>query len=260
MVPNSCIFYLVNEQEIHVKRLEDSLQCLKDNFLQQYSYPVVFGHEGLADTTIDRIRASAPENHYFHKVDFNLPKYSEDIIEKIPEKFKGEWDENAFFSMGYRHMCRYFSGAIYKDKFFENVEYMLRIDCDSYFIDKVDYDIFKYVADNNIIYSSVAERENEADYVIVGLKQFLEKYFDDNYEMPSVNKTFDTHFELVNFKWFKEEPYINYFNEIDKTGSIFINRWGDAPLKYQGVKYMLSEDKIHMFNLPYKHGGDYHAV
>ena len=194
-------------------------------------------------------------------MDFSVPQYySQDILDQIPEKFKGDWDENAFFSMGYRHMCRYFSGAIYKDPFFENVDYMLRIDCDSYFIDKLDYDIFKYVADNNIKYSSVAERENESDYVIIGLKEFLEKYFDDDYKMPSVNKTFDTHFELVNFKWFREEPYIKYFNEIDKTGNIFIRRWGDAPLKYQGVKYMLPEDQIHMFNLPYKHGGDLYAV
>ena len=129
IIPNSCIFYLVNDQEVHLRRLESSLKCLNDNFLKDYPYPVVFGHEGLPGSTKDRIRKVAPTNHYFHKVDFSLPDYSQDILDKIPEKFKGHWDENAFFSMGYRHMCRLFSGGLYKDEFFNNVKSIIVYSC-----------------------------------------------------------------------------------------------------------------------------------
>ena len=254
MVKNSCIFYLVNNNPIHLNRLYNSLQCLTRNFLDRYPYPVVFGHEGLDQNTINKIKSYAPSNHFFHKIEFKLPDYSQEILNQIPEKFKGHWDDNAFFSMGYRHMCRYFSGEILKDTFFENVHYLLRIDCDSYFIDRVEEDIFDTMLQNNFKYASVGV-EDDMDYVVEGLCDFCEKIAPINKNIPK-NKMFQTHFELVNFKWFKEDTYLNFYNQIDKTGNIFIKRWGDAPIKYQAVNRLIPEESIHIFNLPYKHGGD----
>ena len=225
IIPNSCIFYLVNEQEVHLARLESSLKCLKKNFLKEHPYPVVLGHEGLSAATKDRIRKVVPDTHYFHKVEFSLPDYSKDILDKIPEKFKGHWDENAFFSMGYRHMCRLFSGGLYKDKFFDNVKYIMRLDCDSYITDKITQDPFKVMADKEAIYGYVGEEE-DMDYVI------------------------------EDCEWFRTGPYMKFFDEIDKTGNIYIKRWGDAPIKYQGVMRLVPKDKRIKFDLPYKHGGD----
>jgi hypothetical protein len=73
MVKNSCIFYLVNNNPIHLNRLYNSLQCLARNFLDRYPYPVVFGHEGLDQNTINKIKSHAPSNHFFHKIEFKLP-------------------------------------------------------------------------------------------------------------------------------------------------------------------------------------------
>tara|TARA_R110002020_G_scaffold147848_1_gene323442 strand:+ start:2348 stop:3118 length:771 start_codon:yes stop_codon:yes gene_type:complete len=255
IIPNSCIFYLVNEQEIHVKRLEDSLRCLKDNFLYEYPYPVVFGHEGLTSTTKARIKKSAPANHYFHKVDFTLPPYDEDIIQKIPEKFKGHWDENAFFSMGYRHMCRLFAGGLNKDSFFDKVKYIMRLDCDSYITDKITSDPFKVMADKEGIYGYVGEEE-DMDYVVDGLFDLAEKIAPTDEELQ-YNKMYQTHFFIEDCEWFRTGPYMKFFDEVDKTGNIYIKRWGDAPIKYQGVMRLVPKDKRIKFNLPYRHGGDF---
>ena len=65
-----------------------------------------------------------------------MPDYPQEILSQIPEKFKGHWDENAFFSMGYRHMCRFFSGEIFKHPIMENYDNYLRLDTDS-FINKM---------------------------------------------------------------------------------------------------------------------------
>ena len=254
IIPNSCIFYLVNDQEIHVKRLEDSLKCLKKNFLTQYPYPVVFGHEGISSATKDRIQEASPKNHYFHKVDFSLPDYSKDILDKIPEKFKGHWDENAFFSMGYRHMCRLFSGGLNKDKFFDNVKYLMRLDCDSYITSEVTVDPFKIMADKEAIYGYVGEEE-DMDYVIEGLFDFAGKVIPTDKKLQ-YNKMYQTHFFIEDCHWFRSDPYMTYFNEIDKTGNIYIKRWGDAPIKYQGVMRLVPKEKRIKFNLPYRHGGN----
>lgn len=257
LVPKSIIFYLANNNPIHLNRLFSSLHLLQKNFLNKFPYPVVIGYEDLDPFTLDRIKSLIKSEVIFFKIKFKIPDYPEEILNKIPEKFKGHWDENAFFSMGYRHMCRFFSGDIFNYDFFSNVNYFLRLDCDSYFVDSIEYDIFDFVKTHDIIYATVGERNNEMDYVIDGFKAFCKSYFGTNYKNNSINNTFDTHFELINFQWFKNSSYRDYFNLIDKTGNIFIKRWGDAPIKYQGVKNIIPEDKIHLFNLPYKHGGDY---
>jgi len=255
MVPNCCIFYLVNNNPIHLKRLYDSLDCLSKNFLCKYPYTVVFGHEGLSQDTIAEIKQHISTKHYFHKIEFTIPPYPEHIADQIPVKFKGHWDENAFFSLGYRHMCRYFSGEIFRDSFFDNVNYLLRIDCDSYFTDTVEDDIFKVMQDTKSIYASVGE-DTDMDYVVDGLHDFCNNYFNENRDDIRYNGMYQTHFELVDFKWFKSKVYQDFYKKIDDTGNIYIKRWGDAPIKYQGVKRLLTQEQVLMFKLPYKHGGD----
>lgn len=256
MIKNCCIFYLVNNNPIHIKRLFDSLDCLVSNFTPNNPYKVVFGYEYLDDNVINQIKQHSPKDHYFHKLEFKLPEYPEIIKSQIPEKFKGNWDENAHFSMGYRHMCRYFSGEIYKDQLFENVNYLLRLDCDSYFTGPVKYDIFEYMQSNQLNYASVGKRNDEEEYVIEGLKEHLQNMFGPDYEIKSMKSRYDTHFEIVNFQRFKQQDYIELYNNIDKTGNIYIKRWGDAPIKFHLIDYLIPANQIHIFDLPYKHGGN----
>jgi len=257
LIQNSCIFYLVNNSPIHLKRLYNSLDCLKVNFLNEYAYTVVFGHENLDETTKRYISHHAPKNHYFYNINFKVPNYPESILKQIPTHFKGHWDENAFFSIGYRHMCRLFAGDIYRHEFFSNVKYLLRIDCDSYFINKVPYDIFAKMFETKSYYGTLGE-EYDLDYVVESLQDTCKQFFKEQYKPElTYNRMFQTHFDLVDVQWIKNSNYMNFFDFIDKTGNIYIKRWGDAPIKYQGMKNVLNDNQIYIFNdLPYKHGGD----
>jgi hypothetical protein len=257
IVPKSIIFYLINDNPIHINRLLKSLDLLKTNFLDEYPYPVVFGYETLSQHVVDTIKSKLTTPVYFLRVNFTLPNYSQSIREKIPERFKGHWDENASFSMGYRHMCRFFAGDMFNYDFFSNVKYFMRADCDSYFIGKVKQDPFAYMMKNNLIYGTLGEEE-DMDYVIEGLPDACKLFFKDKYNTNAkYNGMYPTHFEIIDFQWFKSDSYRTFFNFIDTSGNIFIKRWGDAPIRYQGVKSLVPEDRIVTFELPYKHGGDY---
>lgn len=256
LISKSVIFYLVNNNPIHLRRLFDSLRCLKTNFLNSYNYPVVFGYESIDQPSVKQIKSILQDIPcYFYNIKFELPNYSDEIKQQIPEKFKGHWDENAFFSMGYRHMCRFFAGDIYKHSFFDNVNYMLRLDCDSYFIDKVKIDLFKTMHDNNCLYGYVGI-ENDLDYVIEGLSDFCKNYFNNPTACISPRKMYQTHFEMVDFQWFRSKTYSEFFKAIDETGNIYIKRWGDAPIKYQAVQHLIPSTQIYKFDIPYRHGGD----
>lgn len=254
-VPKSVIFYLVNDNPIHIKRLYNSLECLQRNFLDEYPYPVVIGHEGISQTTIENIKQRLNVNVYFYDVEFKIPDYPQEILNQIPERFKGHWDENAFFSIGYRHMCRFFSGEIYKEPFFANVEYLLRLDCDSYFTDKVKYDIFRRMADTNSVYGTIGT-DTDMDYVVEGFGDACANYFKDKYNFSKPTTMFQTHFDLTDVQWIKSSDYMDFYDYVDSTGNIYIKRWGDAVVKYQGMSHTAG-GRIYLFgDLPYKHGGD----
>jgi hypothetical protein len=255
IVSKSIIFYLVNNNPIHLKRLENSLKFLQKNFLKNYPYPVVFGHEDVSNDILSYFSSLVSSKTFTLKVNFNLPDYSADIKNKIPERFKGHWDENAFFSMGYRHMCNFYAGEIFNYAFFNNVRFFMRMDCDSYFIDSLSYDPFKIMEQDQIIYGTTGIEE-DMDYVIEGLPDFCKNFFKTTPNNIKYNGMYKTHFEIIDFQWFKNSLYKDFFDSIKKTGNIYIKRWGDAPIRYQGVQHLLSRELIKCFDLPYKHGGD----
>jgi hypothetical protein len=256
LVNKSVIFYLVNNNPIHLRRLENSLKLLNKNFLIKYPYSIVFGHEGIDPDTLNYFSSLVQSKTYNLTINFSIPNYPETIKEQIPEKFKGHWDPNAFFSLGYRHMCNFYAGDIFNYDFFSNVNYFMRMDCDSYFIDTVTYDPFSLLKQSNTIYGTTGIEE-DMDYVIEGLSDFCRDFFKEKYNTNTkYNGMYKTHFEVLDFQWFKSSLYKDFYNSIKNTGNIFIKRWGDAPIRYQGVQNLLHESQIKILDLPYKHGGD----
>jgi len=255
MVKNSCIFYLVNDNPIHINRLYDSLKCLQKNFLDEYPYPVVIGHEGISQTVVENIKQYIKSKVFFYRVNFDLPDYQQEVLDQIPEKFKGHWDESAFFSIGYRHMCRFFSGEIYKYPFFEKVKYLLRLDCDSYFTNKVTYDIFQRMEETKSVYGTVGV-DTDMDYVVEGFGDACINYFKENFNSAKPTTMFQTHFDLTDVQWIKTSDYMKFYEFIDSTGNIYIKRWGDAVIKYQGMSHAAGSRICLFGDLPYKHGGN----
>lgn len=260
IIDKSCIFFLVKNDAHHLKRFELCLDLLNNNFLKKYPYPVVLGHEGIDNNILNYFKSRIISKTYFYKLNFNLNDYSKEIISKIPEKFKGHWDEHAFFSIGYRHMCRLFSGEIYKDSFFDNVNYLMRLDTDSFFNKELSFDLFKYMQDNDLIYATFRENK-DLDYVCEGLfdcvKDFLNiNNIDKELKCINYNGTVETHIEISNMKKIKNSDYMKMYDFIDKTGNIYIKRWGDANIKYFGMKLFFDKQSCFLEdkNIGYSHG------
>ncbi|CAM9458015.1 unnamed protein product [Ectocarpus sp. 4 AP-2014] len=55
---------------------------------------------------------------------------------------------------------------------------------------------------------------------------------------------FYTNFEVARIQMLRSSWYQDWFNAVDKTGSIFYNRWGDAPIRFLGLAMHLPADKI----------------
>ena len=107
--PKGVIVYLARSAEADVADLEKSLKLLRKNFLRRFSYPViVFIEESFKPEWKQRLLETTRVKCRFETIRFEIPSFL--AGEKFPE-----YVLEPKFKMGYRHMCRFFSGAIYRE-------------------------------------------------------------------------------------------------------------------------------------------------
>jgi hypothetical protein len=253
------IIYLLKNDAKEIAMLKESLNLLNINFLPHNNYPIVILCDEIIDQLIiDDIKKYSNTEFKFIFIDFNSHEYSKNIKEDISEYIYVNGVERGF-GIGYRNMCRLYSYGMYEIEELKNTNYYLRLDCDSYFVDKIEYDIFKKMEDNNYIYGyNCVTTDNPV--VCQNLWELSKEYSHLNIvkktpidEITQYNMYY-TNFEIAKFDWFENSEYKDYFKFLDNENGIYKWRWGDSIIKYLGVEMFLDDSKKHQFNIPYIHG------
>lgn len=175
-------------------------------------------------------------------------------------------------SLSYRKMCRFESGffqwhpLLMEYDFFWRVEPGVKLHCD------INYDIFKYMIDNNFNYGftiSMLEYDKTIPTLFKSLWEILDRsdrlellHSDENYSNFILNVGsnsyslchFWTNFEIGNLNIFRSEEYTNLFNELDAYNGFFYERWGDAPVRTLILSLIMNYPQITRFkDLGYQH-------
>jgi alpha 1,2-mannosyltransferase len=258
----NCIVYLVRSSEDDLIDFNKSLSLLEENLIPFTDNVdlVVFCEESFEKF---KSRVETKLNIKYQSIEFDVPDYPEEIKNNIPEFFPHPTHGNGpvawghpGFSMGYRHMCRFFSGEIYKFDIIKEYDYYLRLDTDSFIHTPLNYDIFEWAKENECYYGFIApavQQDNEK--VVEGLWEFVNNIYPNN--IPA-RWMFYTNFELGKVSWFLTSEYMNFYNYIDKSGGIYTKRWGDAPIKFLGINLFMSEQNIiPVSGFTYQHGAVY---
>lgn len=258
----NCIVYLVRSSEDDLIDFNKSLSLLEKNlipFIDNVDL-VVFCEKSFEKF---KSRVETQLDIKYQLIEFNLPDYPKEILDNIPEFFPHPTHGNGpvawghpGFSMGYRHMCRFFSGEMYKFDVIKNYDYYLRLDTDSFIHTPLNYDIFEWAKENECYYGFIApavQQDNEK--VVEGLWDFVNQVYPNN--IPD-RLMFYTNFELGKVSWFLTSEYMNFYNYIDKSGGIYSRRWGDAPIKFLGINlFMNKQNIIPVQGFTYQHGAVY---
>ncbi len=254
------IIYLLKKDDKEIGMLFQSLKLLGENFLPNNDYPVVVLHDEIIEEEIfSQIRNYSGVNFQTILIDFNSPEYkSRTEFENVPENIYVPGVDRGF-GIGYRHMCRLYSYGMYEIPELQDTDYYLRLDCDSYFVDRVDYDIFKAMSDSGKIYGyNAIHRDNPI--VSQNLWEVSKEWSETNrvlkvpmLQIPQYN-VYYTNFEIAKFDWFLKSGYKEFFEFLDEQNGIYVYRWGDHCIKYLGVEMFLEDDKKLYLNLPYRHG------
>lgn len=166
-------------------------------------------------------------------------------------------------SESYRHMCRFESGFFYRHELMQEYEYYWRVEPDVKIFCDIDYDIFKYMKDNDKWYGwtiSLPEYKETIPTLWETTRKFMEKYpqyvAKDN-NMPWISddngKTYNgchfwSNFEIAKLDLWRGEAYSKYFEFLDQAGGFFYERWGDAPVHSIGASLFVPREKLHFFS------------
>jgi len=235
------------------------VMSIERSFNYRHHYPLVIFHEEETDR-VEWIRQSIKSvaefsgEVRFEQVNFRIPIF---LNEKEVPEYINAYNRN--FSIGYRHMCRFFAGQIFRMDSIKRFDWIWRIDTDSMYICNIPYDPFRVMQENGKKYGFVAEILEGDDEVVEGLweatVQFAKYHgislsqFDGyrNYLGGYTRCHWWNNFEIMNVRFFRNSDYSSYYAFIDQLGGIYKHRWGDALIRTLGVLMFAEPDEIYQF-------------
>ena len=264
----NAIVYLLNNSEEDKNHFKISLNNLINFYLNDYPCDVICFHEkDFCKYEIANLTKTFKINLIFQEISFEIPNYNTDILAEIPEYFPHPQDSNHIgFSMGYRHMCRFFTGEIFKQNILKDYKYIWRLDTDSFILDKIKSDVFLDMNKNNSIYGYI-NIQHDHPAVIKDLWEISEKYFKkinkdkifNNEKEFHYRRVFYTNFEIFNLEWFNSSEYQLFYKYLDETAGIYKYRWGDHIIRYIALNSLENKDRFLFFkDIIYQHGNIYH--
>lgn len=57
-----------------------------------------------------------------------------------------------------------------------------------------------------------------------------------------------SNFEIGDLNFLRSQAYLDYFDQLDKDGGFFYERWGDAPVHSIAAALLLRKDEIQFFD------------
>lgn len=136
-----------------------SIRQVEDRFNRKFHYDWVFLNDKPFDATFKKVTSSLVSGtpHYgeIPKEHWSFPEHiDQDKARKVREDMA---QRKIIYgdSVSYRHMCRFESGFFFRQELMLNYEWYWRVEPSIELYCDIDYDAFKYMADNKKKYSFV---------------------------------------------------------------------------------------------------------
>lgn len=171
--------------------LKTALTRLQTSFLHSHAYPVAIVHEDFTEGIMKDLCSYVSTRLHFLEVRFRIPQWLEEVSNNVPRIVRhwpyphaptglthmhGLIPYGKRESFGYYHMCRFFAGAGFMLPFFNDYDWYMRLDTDSWCNTKsFDGDIFKQMVAHNKTYA-YWEGSFESGQEAEGLWDFAREY------------------------------------------------------------------------------------
>ncbi|MCJ1351192.1 MAG: alpha 1,2-mannosyltransferase 2.4.1 [Icmadophila ericetorum] len=244
-----------------------SIRQVEDRFNRKFNYDWVFLNDKPFDEDFKKITTAlvSGKTHY-GEIPHEHWSFPDHIDQEKARLVREDMANRKIIygdSISYRHMCRYESGFFFRHPLMNQFEWYWRVEPSIELYCDINYDTFKYMADNSKKYSfvlSLYEYMETIPTLWESARNFMEKHPEhikaDNsmgFLSDDGGKTYNrchfwSNFEIGNLNWLRSKAYIDYFTSLDLDGGFFYERWGDAPVHSIAASLMLDKSEIHFFN------------
>ena len=251
--PRAAIYVLTNKLTNILKLLIN----VEKTFNSAAKYPYIIFHE--VDFTHFRVeigRYNLPHSRIFYQI-VHFQTLPDHIKMEEFNNVTGEHCNNK--PIGYRFMSYFNSKLVYTYPILDQLNYALRLDDDSEFLQPITFDVFEFLRDHSLDYCYLTILSDQTDCVF-GLWETVEEYakrrrieptFFRSWQKPHI---FYNNFELSRLSIWRSREYRDYIDCIDQSKGIFLRRWGDAPVKSLALSLFTPWRKIHQFkDIKYRH-------
>ncbi|KAI9469043.1 MAG: nucleotide-diphospho-sugar transferase [Benjaminiella poitrasii] len=278
----ACFVVLVRNNELD--GIMSTMLQLEQTFNAKFNYPYVFLNDDDFTEEFKQQTSSVTRSQTkYGKVDHQMWGYPSYINQTFAAEQRLEMTKlNVPYadSESYRHMCRFQSGFFFRHPLLDEYDYYWRIEPYVDYTCDIDYDVFKFMRNNNKKYGfTIAFREflqtvptlwqtvmnfrRENPDVVAhwsSREDSLVKFVSQDGEQSYNGCHFWTNFEIASLDLWRSNDYLKLFHYLDQSGGFFYERWGDAPVHSIAASLMLHKDEFHFFNdIGYRHSAYTHC-
>lgn len=265
--------------------LEISINKLYENYNSKYHQSILIFHEGDFSSTDQNDIKKGRSEISFHQIEFNVPDFLDKSL--IPDVWvSSAGPEYGQWSMGHRHMCRFYTLQLFDIVSELGFDWVCRFDDDSILHSPIDYDIFEFMANQGYEYGYRVDSK-EPWRLTEGFSDALQKYIGDHkiaptfldehlwrpgledhirnfiYKLSSFrfpllkdnlkesgkydNWGYFNNFFISKVSFWKSESVQHFLHHFDKLGASYVHRWNDLILQSSAVQIFMQKEKVHKF-------------
>ncbi|GMM27843.1 hypothetical protein DAMA08_005590 [Martiniozyma asiatica (nom. inval.)] len=276
---NATLLTLVRNQEL--EDIIHTIRQLETNWNHNYHYPYTFiNDQPFTEAFKKAVKRQTSSDCYFEVIPSELWDKPSNIDEKLEKK-----KIDALASKGvqyidkvsYHNMCRFNSAKFYHMERLKQFRYYWRFEPATDYYCSVDYDLFKFMEDNNKTYGftiSLYDNPLTVETLWPVTLDFLKenphyvhpngafRWLTENVQHPDYVETtggystchFWSNFEIGDMDFYRGEAYSAWMDALEENGGFYYERWGDAPVHSVGLGLFEDRSKIHWFrDIGYHH-------
>ena len=209
----------------------------REAFALERAYPhVAFHEDDLPEAHKRHMRARVPSLRFEDVTPhFGAPDW-------LPDR--SAWRGNDR-SVGYKNMCRFYGLRVFGVMRDLGIDAFLRVDDDVFFLDRVDYDPFRYLYESGAVYVYGVAHPEQHEMTAVTLQGWGHAYCEtldrrgdeDCWDVTarSFTEMYFNNFFGTRTDFWATDDVLRFQAEVDASSNIYVFRWGDAPIQSLAV-------------------------
>ncbi|ODQ82217.1 glycosyltransferase family 15 protein [Babjeviella inositovora NRRL Y-12698] len=280
VLANATLLVLVRNKELD--GLIKTITQIEEKFNKKFHYPyTLINDEAFTDNfkkKVEEVASGKIEYVHLTPEEWGTPSHLDQ--KKIDRAFDMMEEQHIQYGtlLSYRHMCRFNSATFYNLPALKKYKWYWRFEPDTDYYCEIDYDLFKFMEDNDKTYGFTI---NLYDHPITveTLWRVTMEFVKEHPEYVHPNGAFEwltndlqnpwhalftggysgchfwSNFEIGDMDFFRAEPYTKWMERLNENGGFYYERWGDAPVHSIGLGLFADKSKVHWFrDIGYRHG------